>query len=249
MKIIIRVDDVDPEVFIELTDWFKKNFPSVPINCFLTNTAYRGWNKKTWLIAKEMITNYGWEIGGHSRTHPYLTSLSIPQVRNEILGNIMDIKNGLKQVGLEYEVYSFAYPYGDFDDKVKDILREQKISVGATYPDGFPYNALLKINDPLEVGITSNDKLPLVVLNNRFDTARSASNIYCLCLHTNWCPYLTKNVFNFMFSNVFSKEIPHIIKRLMYNHYHLDKLASHLNHIKKSDDIKFLTFRELLLTE
>jgi len=245
-KILIRVDDVDPNFFIELADWFIKNFPAIPVNCFLRNTTYSGWNKNVWLKIKEMINNYGWEIGAHSRTHPYLTSLSIPQMREEIHGNIMDIENGLKQVGLEYKIYSFAYPYGDFNDKVKDILREQNISIGATYPDGFPYKSLFKIYDPLEVGITCNDKLPLLILNNRFDIARTSSNIYCLCLHTNWYPYLTKNLFKYLFSNLFSKEIFRLFKRFVKNNYHLEKIAAHLYYINKSDENQFITFRDLL---
>lgn len=58
----------------------------------------------------------GFEIGAHTRTHPDLTSLSDPAVTEEIRGS----KSDLVQVGIE--PCSFAYPYGNYDRRIRDLL-------------------------------------------------------------------------------------------------------------------------------
>jgi len=58
----------------------------------------------------------GFEIGAHTRTHPDLTSLSDPAVTEEVRGS----KSDLEQAGLE--LCSFAYPYGHYDRRVRDLL-------------------------------------------------------------------------------------------------------------------------------
>jgi peptidoglycan/xylan/chitin deacetylase (PgdA/CDA1 family) len=59
----------------------------------------------------------GFEIGAHTRTHPQLTALSDAGVLEEVQGS----KDDLTQAG--FPLCSFAYPYGIFDDRVRESLR------------------------------------------------------------------------------------------------------------------------------
>lgn len=58
----------------------------------------------------------GFEIGAHTRTHPDLTSLADNALAEEVRGS----KSDLVQAGLE--LWSFAYPYGNYDRRVRDSL-------------------------------------------------------------------------------------------------------------------------------
>lgn len=242
------MDDVTQLNFFELSDWFITNWPEIPVCCFLWRT--HEWNEIGWERAKEMIEEYNWEIGGHTRSHPYLTLLRTDEITQEIMGNIRDIEKGLENVGLDYKVSSFAYPFGDFDERVKEVLKSLNIPVGLTYPDGFPYKSLLheaNINS-LEIGITTDWK-PLPVLNNRFDKLHKTNGIYCLCLHTRkWRYGLIKDVRWFLRGRKMIREFIFIFYKLFRSQSQngWKTLDAHINYIKGFSDIEFLTFRDLL---
>jgi peptidoglycan/xylan/chitin deacetylase (PgdA/CDA1 family) len=61
----------------------------------------------TWNQIKEM-SDAGMEIGSHSMTHPYITTLPTEQLLRELKDSKMQIE---KYIGKE--VVSFAYPFGD----------------------------------------------------------------------------------------------------------------------------------------
>ena len=64
------------------------------------------------------INKDGVEIGSHSLSHPYLTSLSDADATNEIQNSrAADLSAGLSPVSI------FAYPYGDWDGRVEDIIK------------------------------------------------------------------------------------------------------------------------------
>jgi peptidoglycan/xylan/chitin deacetylase (PgdA/CDA1 family) len=52
----------------------------------------------------------GQEIGGHTRTHPHLATLTFEQQENEIAGSRQDL------LALGIDPKSFAYPYGEHND-------------------------------------------------------------------------------------------------------------------------------------
>ena len=60
----------------------------------------------------------GFEIGAHTRTHPRLTSLSQPQVEEEMSGCADRIGSELGD-----RPRRFAYPYGDVNDAVASVAR------------------------------------------------------------------------------------------------------------------------------
>ena len=71
----------------------------------------------------------GFEIGAHTRTHPRLTSLSQPQVEDEMSGCADRIGSELGE-----RPRRFAYPYGDVDDNVASVARhafEQSVTTAS----------------------------------------------------------------------------------------------------------------------
>ncbi len=65
--------------------------------------------------------------GAHSRTHPWLTRLADDQVTEEIQGS----RSELEQV-LETSITTFAYPFGDFDDRSVEAVSSDGLIGAAT---------------------------------------------------------------------------------------------------------------------
>jgi len=61
----------------------------------------------------------GMEIGSHTRTHPDLTSLTPREMQTEITDSKKELEDLLGQ-----EVYSFAYPYGRFNQACADAAQQ-----------------------------------------------------------------------------------------------------------------------------
>lgn len=76
--------------------------------------------KKFPLMNLEMIKEmekYGIEFGGHTKTHPRLSKIPLEEAANEILESKATLEKKLN-----HELISFAYPYGDLNEKVKQIV-------------------------------------------------------------------------------------------------------------------------------
>ncbi len=89
------------------------------------------WERKK-VMTEEQIREWaaqGMEVGGHSRTHADLTTLSDAALREEVNGSYLDLAEaGLRPV-------SFAYPFGYFDKRVKAAIAE-KFQVAFTCEEG-----------------------------------------------------------------------------------------------------------------
>jgi peptidoglycan/xylan/chitin deacetylase (PgdA/CDA1 family) len=73
------------------------------------------------LMTAEQISEWaarGIEFGAHSRTHADLTTLSTPDLQEEVVGSSKDL-----QAILGSHVLSFAYPYGFHNQAVADCVR------------------------------------------------------------------------------------------------------------------------------
>jgi peptidoglycan/xylan/chitin deacetylase (PgdA/CDA1 family) len=71
------------------------------------------------VMTREQLLHWasrGFEIGAHTQTHPDLMSLPDPAIIEEVRGS----KSDLVEAGLELS--SFAYPYGNYDGRVRDLL-------------------------------------------------------------------------------------------------------------------------------
>lgn len=67
---------------------------------------------------KEMAA-YGISFGAHTVTHPHLPQLNEKEAFREIVKSKEEIERILGQ-----EVISFCYPYGEFDDNIKRMVRD-----------------------------------------------------------------------------------------------------------------------------
>jgi peptidoglycan/xylan/chitin deacetylase (PgdA/CDA1 family) len=61
----------------------------------------------------------GIEFGAHTRTHSDLTALTTAQVREEVVGSQEDLAAIVGK-----RVSSFAYPFGFFNEAVRDVVRQ-----------------------------------------------------------------------------------------------------------------------------
>jgi peptidoglycan/xylan/chitin deacetylase (PgdA/CDA1 family)/glycosyltransferase involved in cell wall biosynthesis len=73
----------------------------------------------------------GFEIGSHSQTHPELTQISDDQLIQEIAGSVAD----LEKMGLNRPRF-FAYPYGDYNQKVEEVAQKTGLEVAFTVEPG-----------------------------------------------------------------------------------------------------------------
>ena len=68
------------------------------------------------------LENAGFAIGSHTRTHARLPNISVVEARNEISGSKSRLEDALGKA-IDY----FAYPYGQFNQQVRDLV------IGAGY--------------------------------------------------------------------------------------------------------------------
>jgi len=85
---------------------------------------------RAWLAA-------GQEIGSHTLTHPWLTRISDYQAREEINSSKKALEDRFGK-----EVRHFCYPYGDVNERIRDLVGEAGYSTacttraGVNLPDG-----------------------------------------------------------------------------------------------------------------
>jgi peptidoglycan/xylan/chitin deacetylase (PgdA/CDA1 family) len=82
----------------------------------------------TWSEVGE-LSSAGWEIGSHTRSHPYLTSLGDDALREELVGSRRELERRL-----QVECASIAYPYGDHDARVLLATQNAGYEFGCTVP-------------------------------------------------------------------------------------------------------------------
>ena len=72
----------------------------------------------SWMDIKEM-SRFGIQFGAHTHNHPSLTKIPIKDAENEILLSKKIIEDRLQE-----EINSFAYPYGDFNTNIVNIVNQ-----------------------------------------------------------------------------------------------------------------------------
>ena len=73
---------------------------------------YMTWNEV------ENLNHSGHDIEAHGRTHEHLAELNYTRQEYEIIGSYIDLRDR------GYNVSSFAYPYGEYNNDTLDILKE-----------------------------------------------------------------------------------------------------------------------------
>ncbi|MBO2009678.1 polysaccharide deacetylase family protein [Hymenobacter negativus] len=80
---------------------------------------------------KRAFVAAGWEIGAHTMSHPRLTTLPLPEAAAEIQRS----KTAL-EAALQTQLVSFAYPYGDLNEDVKEAVRAAGFAFGVATDTG-----------------------------------------------------------------------------------------------------------------
>jgi peptidoglycan/xylan/chitin deacetylase (PgdA/CDA1 family) len=83
------------------------------------------------------IFSLGHEIGAHTMNHQKLTEIPLTEARKEIFQSKSYLENLIGS-----EIVSFAYPYGAFDERIQNLLKEAGFYYGVTTKE-----ALLKDKD------------------------------------------------------------------------------------------------------
>ncbi len=91
------------------------------------------------LSQHEIKTLYksGWIIGSHSHTHNDLTTLSTTRLKEEIRASIGTLEDILGD-----KVYTFSYPFGKYNQRVKETLMEYGVK--------FAFKSSGKLKSPLD---------------------------------------------------------------------------------------------------
>jgi len=126
-----QIELPDHSVIIATHDGYRDNyaygFPVLrqhgfPATIFLTTGSIGGTlfgeQMLSWQHVCEM-SNWGISFGAHSVTHPFLTKLPLAKAKAEIEESKLVIENILGK-----EVNYFCYPFGDFNEPIKNIVQE-----------------------------------------------------------------------------------------------------------------------------
>jgi peptidoglycan/xylan/chitin deacetylase (PgdA/CDA1 family) len=76
------------------------------------------------------LVGANWEIGSHTRTHPWLTLLDDRRLAEELAGSREECE---RRLGVPCR--SLAYPYGDHDQRIMDAARTAGYSAAGTLSD------------------------------------------------------------------------------------------------------------------
>jgi peptidoglycan/xylan/chitin deacetylase (PgdA/CDA1 family) len=130
----------------------------------------------TWDQVAQLQNTYGWEIGGHTVTHPQLSTdgLTDQQLAQEVGGG----RQALVDHG--FNPAAFATPYGDYDNRVlAEIAKHYSSHRGFWDVDNnvWPHNDYLLNNMQVQTGVT------VAQVKTRIDQAIASNQWLILTFH------------------------------------------------------------------
>ncbi len=105
----------------------------------------------TWADVTQLSTTYGWEIGGHSVTHPLSTQITPQQMETEAA----NCKQTLIQHG--FTPTSYATPFGDYNGQVIEAIARHYTSHRPFHDKGYnawPYSDYLLKVQQVQTGVS-----------------------------------------------------------------------------------------------
>lgn len=106
-----------------------------------------------WEQIKE-LHSLGFEIGSHSLTHPYLSKIDPKKAWEEIYTSKVILEDKLGT-----EIKAFCYPYGDYNQRIKDMVQRAGYSIAFTTRHG-SFEESENLFEVRRITIFGNDFLP-----------------------------------------------------------------------------------------
>lgn len=143
----------------------------------------------TWDQIKQLQTTYGWNIGSHTQTHPYLAStgggeqvlLTAAQIDAELKGS----KDDLAAQGIN--AVDFAAPYGDYNNTVLSLAAKYYATFRGFADIGnntWPYNDRLVVNEQIQEGTTGTaTRVTYATAKSYIDAAIAGNQWLTLTFH------------------------------------------------------------------
>ena len=142
-SVVITIDDGYRSTFEIAYPILRRH--GFPATVFLYSDFVGASDAMTWAQMKEMTAGGLIEIQPHSKSHANLT-LRLPgeadaryreRIRREVEAPVAAIRDRLTAA-----TFTFAYPYGDVNEWVADLLASQRVALGVTVtPGGNPFYA------------------------------------------------------------------------------------------------------------
>ncbi len=112
----------------------------------------------------------GVTFGSHTRSHPFLSKLSVPEIEEEVAGS----KSVLEE-RLQTTVETFCYPYGYYDERVVEEVRKAGYKAAVTVRRGLVH----KGDGPLElrrsfIRLTTHPLMFMYKVHSRYEDRKGA---------------------------------------------------------------------------
>lgn len=110
--------------------------------------------------ALRQLAQEGVTLGAHTRSHPLLNRITLPEVEAEVQGSLEDLQ---REIGVVAPI--FSYPSGGFDEQVIQVMKASGIALAFTTDNGI--NDLRKIDWLRIRRVNISQRAPLAVLRAR----------------------------------------------------------------------------------
>lgn len=143
---VIKFSDIDrlrnsgkKNIIITFDDGFKDNYNNafsvikkynIPIYIFLISDAINLKCFLNWDQILEMKRTGLVLFGNHTKDHPSIRSLTYDEIRSQILDANKDLQKNLDNIEI------FSYPYGEFDSRAVEIVKNAGFKYGVTIIEG-----------------------------------------------------------------------------------------------------------------
>ena len=134
--VVLTIDDGYKSFYENALPLLRKY--KMPATMFINTASVGGKDYMNWAQLKE-IMNANVEIGNHTHTHAYFLNEN-ETTRYDTFEN--EIKESQRIIAENLEVTStlFAYPYGEFDERMKEIVKKLNFRCGAAQYSGVLYH-------------------------------------------------------------------------------------------------------------
>lgn len=136
-SVIITIDDGYRSTY-DIAFPILKEF-DFPATVFLYTDFMGARDALSWSQNKEMLKSGLIDLQPHSKSHPNMSLRKINESDKDYWKRIKaEIDNPSKKIQryLKNELHTFAYPYGDTNDRIIDYLKENKYQLGVTVQPG-----------------------------------------------------------------------------------------------------------------